>query len=291
MVTQRTLNTVSHLAVYVNRLQTAINNGDHKLVEKVLGDSQIDPLVGNLANGTIHYRPLHHAAEIGNSDIVGILLDNGAHIDVKDPMGNTALIMAASGRHDKVVDKLVGGGANVNIPNGDSDTPLTIAADRGSVKNVKLLISKGAYINHRNYTNMSAIGNALFGYDSPPQGITKKDYYTVANILVKNGAEINSSEAGAFLAALISEEGIKLSDKKPRFIIDFNKYNKNIMPFVEGVVEKLDCRRITNIKHSDKISGFDQIELALDESTTEGFALADKFRKIAAQQRPKVPRR
>ena len=54
--------------------------------------------------------PLHIAAELGLSDVVGYLLDAGANVMIRDNLGKTALHKAASARNSISVEKLLAKG-------------------------------------------------------------------------------------------------------------------------------------------------------------------------------------
>jgi ankyrin repeat protein len=58
---------------------------------------------------------LHIAAEQGRTDIVSMLLGNGASPDVQDQDGATALYLAAGEGHDQIVQLLLDAGANATI--------------------------------------------------------------------------------------------------------------------------------------------------------------------------------
>lgn len=87
---------------------------------------------------------LLHAAEYGDIDPVGALLNSGVHVDVVDREKSTALGNAAVGGHIRVMEVLLDRGANPNAQNKDGITPLMRAAGNGHLEAVKLLLSRGA---------------------------------------------------------------------------------------------------------------------------------------------------
>ena len=58
---------------------------------------------------------LMHACEVGNNDIVSLLIQNGAHVDTQDRYGRTALFMAARFGHLECCKVLCAAGARDNI--------------------------------------------------------------------------------------------------------------------------------------------------------------------------------
>jgi ankyrin repeat protein len=90
----------------------------------------------NLSGGT----PLHDAAIGGATDVIDLLLNRGAKIDVKErESGATALMLAASiGRTDAVA-LLLRRGANPALRDGRGHTALDRAKESNDEQIVKLL--------------------------------------------------------------------------------------------------------------------------------------------------------
>lgn len=78
-------------------------------------------------------------------DIVNFLLDKGADINAQTPTGETALTVASGNGYKDVVKLLINRGANVNIKGGRSNvTPIKVARERGHEDIVTLLKNYGA---------------------------------------------------------------------------------------------------------------------------------------------------
>ena len=92
------------------------------------------------------FTPLMVAAGGKNSEIVTMLIDNGADVDAKDKYGNTALIFALCwGKNPDVVRAFIDGGADVNARNEKGKTPLTIAKEcHNKPEIIKMLTDVGA---------------------------------------------------------------------------------------------------------------------------------------------------
>jgi hypothetical protein len=88
--------------------------------------------------------PLLLAADIGDAQMVGMLLDNGADPHVH---GNAALLLASQGGHIEVVEILLDRGADVHV---DYDSPLQWACQRGDAAMSMLLASRGATLDALN---------------------------------------------------------------------------------------------------------------------------------------------
>lgn len=105
--------------------------------------------------------PLHIAAELGHSDIVRILLDEGANIHKKTIYGESALHgVRLFVKNKEVVRQLIAAGADVNAVTEFGTTPLHAASLLGSTQIVDLLINSGARINEANKRGLTPLHHA-----------------------------------------------------------------------------------------------------------------------------------
>jgi len=89
--------------------------------------------------------PLHLASSLGHTEIVELLLENRADIDmVTVATGETALHLATSGGHIATVKLLLERGAAVNKATNEGKTCLMVAARSGSLEIARLLVTAGA---------------------------------------------------------------------------------------------------------------------------------------------------
>ena len=93
---------------------------------------------------------LMHAARLGNTTIMTLLLDHGADINMRDKSGWTALMRAAVKGHQDAVKLLLERGANTDIQDEEGYTALHWAAHRGHIVVVKQLLDAGANPNLKN---------------------------------------------------------------------------------------------------------------------------------------------
>ncbi|HEY6805687.1 MAG TPA: ankyrin repeat domain-containing protein [Pyrinomonadaceae bacterium] len=96
------------------------------------------------------YFALQYAINWPSLDLVKLLIDKGANVNIADDGGNTALTEAA-GRHGPeytaIVKYLIARGADIHA---DHDAAIFAAANQAEPEIVKLLLSKGAPVNARN---------------------------------------------------------------------------------------------------------------------------------------------
>jgi ankyrin repeat protein len=83
------------------------------------------------------------ASEKGSANIVQVLMENQADVNVKDVYGATALIRATEQGHINII-RLLLKSADVNIQDEDGVSALMAAAAKGHEHIVALLLEKGA---------------------------------------------------------------------------------------------------------------------------------------------------
>ena len=100
------------------------------------------------------------ASELGDLEMVHVLLEHGADIQMRDNLGQTARHLATRFGQESVVKALLNAGANIDIrDSGEGMTPLSISSLQGDVAITKLLVSNGADIEAR-----SASGHTPFSF-------------------------------------------------------------------------------------------------------------------------------
>ena len=151
------------------------------------------------------YTPLAYAASSGCSEVVRLLVEQGAAVDAMDNQTRwTPLLRAASQRHADVVRYLLAHGANVDAKAAFGQTPLT-AAILGSVfrdgpegnhdETVQVLLSAGADIDLPGQFDWSPLMTAVLRGDA---GLVK--------LLVGKGANLPARDKAGRTALDFAEE-------------------------------------------------------------------------------------
>ncbi|MGW1816753.1 ankyrin repeat domain-containing protein [Streptomyces sp. NPDC002125] len=83
-------------------------------------------------------------AREGRSEELLEFFDHGLPVDVQDPDGNTALMLAAYHGQAETVRALIGRGADVDLRNGRDQSPVAGALFKGEDTVVKALVAAGA---------------------------------------------------------------------------------------------------------------------------------------------------
>ena len=154
------------------------------------------------------FTPLHRMAIVGNIEMVNVLLENGADIDVPDGRwGCSPLLFAAQEGKMEIVKILLTAGANINFKNNSKLDAIYFASERGHYDIVKILMKFGILINPKCIHNASAndqiaLIELLLDYGIDVNSKTQtgnsclhvavfNDRLAAAKFLISRGADVN----------------------------------------------------------------------------------------------------
>ena len=106
------------------------------------------------------HTPILVAADIGDMEILQMLLDAGAHIEAKNDIGLTALMIATLEGNAKMLSFLLSKRANINARSDSGATALMIAARDGNMEIVNILLKAGADVNLATDAGVTALMGA-----------------------------------------------------------------------------------------------------------------------------------
>ena len=131
---------------------------------------------------------LHIAARKGNIEIIKILVNNGADLNIKDNEGWTPLMRAASNNNSEIVSELIAKGANANLKNNLGQTAILHSTQSSCLKCLDLVLQK---INYKKFdevllekqfeasfliANKKGDGNIKDALSKYKDGIGREDY-------------------------------------------------------------------------------------------------------------------
>jgi len=106
-------------------LEEYVTDDDESDIVEYLVQSGANP---NMVMGSS--TPLTMAADYDCPEIIEVLVNNGADIELKDSLGETPLTAAVIKGNKSSVAKLISLGADVNSANNNGDTPLSLASSK-----------------------------------------------------------------------------------------------------------------------------------------------------------------
>jgi hypothetical protein len=128
------------------RLAADVFAGDLKSIVRDFDEFRINPNSVD-PGGT---PAIFYAIAQKRADIVELLLDRKARVDIRDSGNSTPLQWATRHRYTGIMKVLIDRGANVNLADPDGNTALHFAARNGSAEEIRLLVNSGADASLRN---------------------------------------------------------------------------------------------------------------------------------------------
>ncbi|KAJ5963696.1 uncharacterized protein N7479_003572 [Penicillium vulpinum] len=158
-------------------LYCACLNGHHQVAEILL---QWKPDIITANGGWV---PLISASLNGSVDIVLLLIERGADVNVLDNDGKTPLYSACRAGHIEVVRILLDKGADIDYQSQQRSTAIDVASYNGYLDIVLLLIERGADVNV-----MDKIG------DTPLYSTCYEYHMDVMRLLLDRGADVDLTD-------------------------------------------------------------------------------------------------
>lgn len=208
----------------------ACSEGDLEEAIRLLEEDESPSLIDINKQDKSSNTALINASYYGFTDIVKLLIQNGADLNFKNDSGDTALILAISSGFVEIAELLINSGAKLDLQNDRKETALTFAISSGFVEIAKLLIIRGADPNisfplalaiHSKHPDIAEMLISVEGIDlnaKLPLGGTalhlacKKNYLYICEQLLANGANINIrdkfGETPLSVAVRLEREGI-----------------------------------------------------------------------------------
>ncbi|XP_041867898.1 histone-lysine N-methyltransferase EHMT2 isoform X2 [Melanotaenia boesemani] len=127
------------------------------------------------------YTGLHHAAKLGNLEIVNMLLETGqVDVNAQDSGGWTPIIWAAEHKHVEVIKSLLNRGADVSINDKELNVCLHWAAYAGSVDIAEMVLNAGC-----------SLASVNIHGDTPLHIAAREGYLDCVILFLSRGADID----------------------------------------------------------------------------------------------------
>jgi ankyrin repeat protein len=192
-----------------------------------IGMGRADMVEDCLTRGAGHWfpcgysdeRPLHIAAQKGHADIIRLLVEKGAKVDMPDEQGHTPLFHAADKGMVEAVATLLDLGADIHHISHTSRTALFGAAMRNHTEVIELLLDRGADPNatvNGSTALFYAVGNGhydavkLLVERGARTDVTNAQNETPADVALRSkGNSLKGDLLTSFLAAALVEKAAK----------------------------------------------------------------------------------
>ena len=136
------------------------------------------------------------AARAGHADLVKMLIENDANINIQDWDGKTALMLASEKGHLAVVEELLQGDAYIDMEDNDDRTALMLASEKGQRDVVGELLKKGPIIEWKGKEGKSAL---MLASENGHGAV-------VEALLQKEEAQINAKDRSGKTALMLASE-------------------------------------------------------------------------------------
>ena len=220
----------------------AVQKGDVAGVEKALvSGADINEKNERAETALTSHTALMSAAWKGHLEVVKLLLERNADVNIQDKLGRTALISAAWKNYLEVVELLLERNSDVNIQTVSGQTALIIAAWRNYLEVAKLLLERNSDVNIQDKSGQTALIIAA-----------NEGHLEMVKFLLKNGADIGLENHDG-------ETALKLAEKSGN-----TQIVKIMMAFV---IEKMAITEEQRQKLAKEQDGIDLI--SADDITKE----------------------
>ncbi|GJQ88623.1 hypothetical protein Trydic_g9064 [Trypoxylus dichotomus] len=192
--------------------------------------------------------PLLYAIIVSTRAIVELLLRNGADVNYADGYGMTSLMYVTRYRRSKdILQLLLNFNADVNVENEDGETPLGMAIEEKSLEIIEILLQNGAHVNHVDSSGWTLLIHAVQREDNyavqvllnlnadvnikGEDGVTplctavKTRNADIVQILLEKGADVNCFD-GCGISPLIA--AVETGNTRLATILLENEANVNL---------------------------------------------------------------
>ncbi|WP_039459275.1 ankyrin repeat domain-containing protein [Candidatus Jidaibacter acanthamoebae] len=206
------------------------------------------------------------AVEGGYLEMVELLIEYGANVNLQNHDLNTPIILALGKRRFELMKYLTEKGANLDLLNVNSHTLLMIATLNGDIERVKYLVGKGANIDLINDNHETALIYTVYA---------EKKNRGVADICIKQ-LEIAQCliEAGAHIdVKLLKTEKEKFSAIGELYVINLLEkvvaYRNGISTLTEGIGQRFANGLKGNPYYKDYAKGYNNLSVYIPEELKE----------------------
>ncbi len=164
------MNRIKQVEMYVKKAEDLLQDGD---IFDAIEDNDINRVKQLIAQGVdvnaaheVHGNTLLIISILQNNiDIIELLINKGADVNIENRHGETPLLLAVYEEDIDIVELLIDTGAGINIKDDAGDTPLSLAVGNNDKYIIRLLLNAGAEVTQKviEYVRNEEILNLLKG--------------------------------------------------------------------------------------------------------------------------------
>ena len=173
------------------RLLDAVVKGDRKAVQELLRN-RADVNVAQPDGSTA----LMLAADRNDVEVATLLIRAKANVNAANEYGATALSVACASGNMALITLLLDAKADPNAPLLSGETPLMTAVDNGDIDAVRALLAHGADVNLKEFK----------GGQTALMWAVAEHYPDIVTLLVRRGADVRARSKGDFTALLFAAQ-------------------------------------------------------------------------------------
>ena len=189
--------------------------------------------------------PLMSASFKNNIDVVNILINYGANLNMRDINGNTALILACENGYFGIVDRLIQKTPDINIQNIQGINALMMACKSGNLRIVKRLLElPNININARDFPGDTALIFAC-----------RSDKVDIVKLLLETGrVDINAQDQYGLTALCFSIGKFPITQILVENGANLNGYSNNGFPLFDSIYLQDNITIQYLIKHGANVN-------------------------------------
>ena len=235
------------------------------------------------------YTPLMLAVIGGHVGVVGLLLQEGAGINVVGGASgiDTALMIAAANNNIEILELLLSKGANIIVSDNDgmNYSALDSAADNGHIHVVKLLLDRGADIDSKNYCDITSLMTAAInGYTDVVKLLLDRGASTDVKVLLNETALMVAANNGHIdVVKLLLGKGAEIDardySKKTALMMAANNGHINVVKMLlasEAGINVQASDGQTALMFAAKKGCIDVVEFLLEKGADANIQAVDK---------------
>lgn len=235
------LNTAPSYLSPAQELVSLVKAKNYEGIERLLNSNPNPSDIINTRDDILKQTPMYNAAMIKDYDlatkILGILIEKGGKIQIKDIHGQSPLFYICREGNLKALQLFLANSIDINESDNFKQSPLFYASRDGKLDCVKTMIQNGANPDHRDKVNETAL------FYAAREGRTE-----ICKVLLDNGADVNMVDLKKQTALFFAKMGSH--DEVVELLLSRGALNTKDGRLTKNDLNKLKKMKTTSIQES-----------------------------------------